>query len=165
MDVCVVMFYMGVLCFLTKCAVNGDIFIVEFGITFISWMISAILSANVIFDHLVSLFNTDRRRFIVCIRRSIMPTALWSPAGASISFILWLLQKISNCLDLNAWAWSHLIFLGIPSNFIYFSRYSIAVSVCGYRKNLSTDASIYESFCCSSVIGPAKSNWISSFGF
>ena len=93
-DVCVVLFDIGVLCFLPKCAVNGDTFDVEFGIFFISWMISAILSASVIFDHLVSLFITDRRRFIVCISRSIMSFALWSPAGASISFILWLLQKI-----------------------------------------------------------------------
>ena len=86
MDVCVVMFDIGVLCFLRKCTVNGDSFVVGFGIIFISWMISAILSASVIFDHLGSLFNTDRRRFIVCISRSIMPFALWSPAGASISF-------------------------------------------------------------------------------
>ena len=77
-------------------------------------MISAILSASVIFDHLGSLFNTDSGRLIVCISRSIMTFPLWSPAGASISFVLLLLQKISNCLDLNAWAWSHLIFLGMP---------------------------------------------------
>ena len=73
-------------------------------IIFISWMISAILSASVIFDHLGSLFRTERRRFIVCISHSIIPFALWSPAGANSSLILWLLQKISNCLDLKAWA-------------------------------------------------------------
>ena len=36
MDVCVVMFDIGVLCFLPKRAVNGDNFVVEFGIIFIS---------------------------------------------------------------------------------------------------------------------------------
>ena len=63
-DVCVVMFDIGVLCFLPKCAVNGDILVVVLGIIFISWMISTILSASVIFDHLGSLFRTERRRLL-----------------------------------------------------------------------------------------------------
>ena len=37
-DVCVVMFDIGVLCFLPKCAVNGDV-VVVLGIIFFSWMI------------------------------------------------------------------------------------------------------------------------------
>ena len=83
-----VMFDIGVLSFLPKCAVNGAIFVVVLGMSFIFWIISVILSASVIFDHLGSLFRTERRRFIVCIRRSIIPLALWSPAEASISLIL-----------------------------------------------------------------------------
>ena len=94
------MFDSGVLCFLPKFAVNGAIFVVGFGNFFVSWMISAILSARVIFDHFGSLSSTDSRRFFVCIRRSIMLVALWSPAGVNNSFMLLLLQKISNSLDL-----------------------------------------------------------------
>ena len=84
-DVLDVMFDIGVLSFLPKCAVNGAIFVVVLGMSFFSWIISVILSASVIFDQLGSLFRTERRRFIICIRRSIIPLALWSPAGASIS--------------------------------------------------------------------------------
>ena len=34
----------------------------------------------------------------------------------------------------------------------------------GYLEYLSTDASIYDSLYCSSIIAPAKSNWTSSLG-
>ena len=34
----------------------------------------------------------------------------------------------------------------------------------GYLEYLSADASIYDSLYCSSIIGPAKSNWTSSLG-
>ena len=64
-DVCVVMFDIGVLCFPPKCVLNGDIFVVKVGNIFISWMISAILSASVIFDQNWSLFVTDSRRFML----------------------------------------------------------------------------------------------------
>ena len=110
----VVMFESCVLIFLPKCAVYGVILDVVFGINFISCIISATLSASVTCDQLVSLFSTDRRPLIVWIRRSIIPKALWSPTGASISFMLLFLQYISNCLDLNACARSHPMFLGIP---------------------------------------------------
>ena len=61
----VIIFESWVLIFLPKCAVYGAIFVVVFGISFISCIVSAILSASVICDQLVSLFNTDRRLFIV----------------------------------------------------------------------------------------------------
>ena len=67
-------------------------------------MISAILTASVICDHLVLLFRTDRRLFIVLSRRSIMLVALWLLAGANIKIILLSLQNSLNCLDLNACA-------------------------------------------------------------
>ena len=96
----VVMLESCVLIFLPKCAVYGAILVVVFGIVFISCIISATLSAIVICDQLVSLFITDRRLFIVCIRRSIIPVALWSPTGAKINLTLLCLKNISNCLDL-----------------------------------------------------------------
>ena len=109
----VVMVDNGVLNFLPKCAVYGAILVVVFGMSFISCMISATLTASVICDHLVSLLKTDRRLFIVWIKHYITSIALWSPAGASISLMLLSLQNILNCLDLNVCAWSHLKFLGM----------------------------------------------------
>ena len=84
----VVMFESCVLAFLPKCAVYGVICVVVFGISLISCIISATLSASVTCDQLVSLFMADRRLLIVCISRSIIPVALWSPTGASINFML-----------------------------------------------------------------------------
>ena len=127
-DGLVVMLESCMLISLPKCTVYGAILVVVFGISFISCIISATLSASFICDHLVSLFSTDMRLFIVWIRCSIIPVALWSPTGAKISLMLFSWQNISNCLDLNACAWSHLKFLGIPWNFMYWLRYSIAVS-------------------------------------
>ena len=42
--------------------------------------------------------------------------AVWSPAGASISFMFLFLQNTSNSRALNAWAWSHLIDRGMSWN-------------------------------------------------
>ena len=67
MDVRVVMFDSGVLFCLSKCAVNGAIFVVEFFIIFISGMISAIWSARVIVDHFRSLLSTESSLFMICI--------------------------------------------------------------------------------------------------
>ena len=110
----VVMFESYVFIFLPKCAVYGAILVVVLGMSFISSIISATLSASVTCDQLVSMFSTDRRLLIVWMSRSIIPVALWSPTGASISFMLLFLHYMSNCLHLNACDWSHLMFLGIP---------------------------------------------------
>ena len=87
MIVYVVNFHICVYWSLPKCALKGALLVVVFGMISFFCIVSAILSASEIFDHLVSLFSIDNL-FIVCIRRSIKPAALWLPAGASFKFIL-----------------------------------------------------------------------------
>ena len=92
-------------------------------------------------------------------------------SGSQYYFMLLSIQNISKSFALNACAWSHLIYLGIPWNFMYSFKYVSDVSVsqllnvfaCGYREYLSLVAYMYVSLLLF-VIGPAKSIWTSSFG-
>ena len=72
---------------LPKCASNGFILVAVFGINFTDSMIFATIVAKSDGDHNGSCSITDIRRFIVWIKRSTIPVALWSPAGANISFM------------------------------------------------------------------------------
>ena len=81
-------------------------------------IIADILFANVSFDQLLSTFIAVNLLFIVCINLSTIPVPLWSPVGASINLMLLSLQKISKFFALKACAWSHLIDLGMPWNFL-----------------------------------------------
>ena len=101
-------------------------------------------------DHIGSIVITPSFRFIVWISLSTIPVALWSPAGANISFMLLSLQNTLKSLDLNACAWSHLGDLGKPWSLQCSSRYSITVDATqflftdavGNLEYMSTDASI-----------------------
>ena len=104
--------------FLPKFASNGVIFVVVFGISFMFSIIADILFASVSFDQVLSTFVAASLLFIVCINLSTIPLPLWSPVGAKISLMLLSLQKISQFFALKACAWSHLIDLGMPWNFI-----------------------------------------------
>ena len=99
---------------LPKCASNGLILVVVLGISLIDPIILATIVARSAEDPRGSCSITAILRFNVWIRRSTIPVALWSPAGASISFMFLILQNISNSSALNAWAWSHLIDRGMP---------------------------------------------------
>ena len=78
-------------------------------------------------DHNGSIVITPSFRFIAWINLSTIPIALWSPAGANISFMLLSLQYTLKSLDLNPCAWSHRMERSIPWNLQYSSKYSIAV--------------------------------------
>ena len=153
-------------------SVKGVIFVVAFKMSFISCFFSRYFVSESDFWPLVSLFSTYNWTFTVCNRRSIITVALWSPAGASIKFMLLSLQNISNSPDINACAWLQLRFLWMLWNVIYFSK-KICCCICvtvmvrfawGYLEYLFIDASIYDSFECSSWLGIWKSSWTSSFG-
>ena len=85
-----------VLCFcIPKCASNGMIFVVAFGMMLIFWITFANLLHKVAFERLQSLSSNDSLRLIVCIRGSTIPVALWSAAVANISLVVLFLQNIS----------------------------------------------------------------------
>ena len=105
--------------FLPKCASNGVIFVVVFGISFMYSFIADILLANVSFDQLLSTFIAANLLSIVCINLSTIPVLLWSSVGASINLMLLSLRNISKFFALKACAWSHFIDLGMTWNFIW----------------------------------------------
>ena len=61
--------------FLPKCASNGVVFVVVFGISFMFSIIADILLASVSFDQLVSTFIAASL-FMVCISLSTIPVPL-----------------------------------------------------------------------------------------
>ena len=109
----VVIFDIGVLHFLPKCASNGVMFIV-FCLDILSRCIIALSE----FSNSNFLFNwdfmQDNWRLIVWIIRSTNPTALWSFAGAYIGVILFSVQNVANFFPVKHLAWSNLIVLGTP---------------------------------------------------
>ena len=115
---CVTMLFLCLFGFPPNCASNGVIFVVVFGMSFIFFIIADILFASVSLDQLLSMIIAASRLFNAWINFPTIPVPLWSPVGASISFILLSLRKISKFFALFC-AWSHLCDLGIPWNFIY----------------------------------------------
>ena len=112
-----------------KCASNGLIFVTELGMSLMDWIIFVTIWARSALDHSGSDCMIAIWCFIVWIRRSTIPVALWSPAGASMSLMFLSLQYTAISRALKASAWSHLIELGIPWKLQYSSRYISAVSV------------------------------------
>ena len=123
----VTMFVSEVFGFLLKCAYNGAILVILFGMSLIHGFMFATIVDMSSDDHSGSFFITPSFCFIVWISLSTIPVALWSPSGAIISFMLLSLQYTLKSLDLNACAWLHLIERGIPWNLQFSSRYSNAV--------------------------------------
>ena len=110
-----------------KYASNGLIFVTEFGMSLIDWIIFVTIWARWALDHSGSDCMIAIQRLIVWIRRSIISVALWSPAGASISLLFLSSQYSSNSRVLKAWAWSHLIERGIPPRESYNIHWGIYV--------------------------------------
>ena len=104
--------------FLLKCASDGVILVVVFGMSFMFSIIADISFAIVTFDQFLSTLIAANRLFIDWISLSTIHVHLWSPAGAKISFMLLSSQKTSKLCALKACALSHLIDLGIPWNLI-----------------------------------------------
>ena len=75
-DGLVVMLEISVLGFRPKCASNGVIFVVEFGINLIFSIMFATRFASVTVDQLGSISNTAKRLFIVCTNLSTIPVPL-----------------------------------------------------------------------------------------
>ena len=99
---------------LPKIATNGFILVVALGISLIDSIILATIVAKSEDDHKGSCSITEILLFNVWINLSTIPVALWSPAGASISFIILFLQNSSNSFASKAWPWSHLKERGMP---------------------------------------------------
>ena len=103
-DRLVIMLEISVLGLRPKCASNGLVLVVALGISLMFSIIFATLWLNVVCVHLESMTKTARLRFIVCISLSIIPVPLWTPAGASVNYMFFFLQHISNFLALKACA-------------------------------------------------------------
>ena len=81
--------------FLPKYASNGVILLVVLGIRFKFSMIANILFARFSFDHFSSMLIATSGLFSRLNSLSTIPVPLWSPVGASISFMLLYLQNFS----------------------------------------------------------------------
>ena len=73
---CVTILLVCVFGFLPKCASNGVIFVVVFGISFMFSIIADISLASVSFDQSLSTFIAASLLFMVCISLSTIPVPL-----------------------------------------------------------------------------------------
>ena len=112
------------------------------------------------------------RRLTICISRSTRPIGRWSLAGAYIRLILCLAHRCCTILPFKQRACSSLMFRGYPcwamyliENFSMFRPFAFVTSFSvGNFEKRSIHARKYTSLTCPSIIGPAKSSWISLFG-
>ena len=145
------MFDCAVFGFLPKCASIGAILVILFGMSLILCIMFAMIVDLSSEDHSGSIVITPSFRFIVWINLPTIPVALWSLAGANISFLLLSSQYTLKSLNLNAFAWSHRMERGIPWSLQYSSKNLIAVDASqflytcavGNLEYLSTDTKIY----------------------